>query len=468
MILRYSLLQLFGRVVPGLLGFVLATLLTRLLSPAEYGAYGLAVAIAQFVFIAVFGWLGLAVTRFLTANPAGASLVAPTLALFALMAGLALVGAGIAAWFAPGYGLLIGAGVLGGVMLAYFDIKCSFFSAAFRFEALLWLSLTRAKAGFIIAMVVAWFAGSGLLVFLGSCAGIVVVSPFFRSATRADRYTPAPDKIRALVRFGAPLALSLALFSISQWVDRVIVQAEAGGIALGYYSAAAVVVQNTVLMLGTAIGSACLPLAVRAHEVGGYAAARAQLAQNLLVLLACLVPAAVGLAATAPNFAATLIGPDFREAVTTLTPILAASALLNSIRANFVDHAFHVSRATRQFFWIALVAAIVNLAALFLLVPRYGIVGAAIAGLITASTALLHAAIAAQREYALPLPTRDIAKIGIAILAMLCALAVTGSYRGGVALAVQIVSAALVYGVTLLALNLGNVRRTVFGALTAR
>ncbi len=468
MILRYSLLQLFGRIVPGLLGFILAALLTRFLSPAEYGAYGLAVAIAQFVFIAVFGWLGLAVTRFLTANPKADTLVVPTFVIFTLMAALALGGAAVAAWVAPGYGLLVAAAVTGGIALAYFDLKCSFFSAAFRFDALLWLNLTRAKVAFLIAIIAAWLSGSGLLVFLGSCAGIIIVSPFFRIPTRPKTLELAPDKMRALSRFGLPLALSLALFATSQWMDRVIVQAEAGAVALGYYSAAAVVVQNTVQMLGTAIGSACLPLAVRAHEAGGHPAGRAQLEQNLLVLLACLVPAGVGLAATAPNLAQILIGPDFREAVTTLTPILAASALINGIRSNFVDHAFHVSRATRQFFWIALVAALVNLAALFLLVPRYGITGAAIAGLITASTALLHATLAARREYSLPLPLRDIAKIGIAILAMLCVLAVTSPYRGGIALVVQITSAALVYGLALFGLNLGNVRRTVFTAPTVR
>lgn len=51
---------------------------------------------------------------------------------------------------------------------------------------------------------------------------------------------------------------------------------------------------------------------------------------------------------------------------------------------------------------------------------------------------------------------------------MLSALAVTSPYRGGIALMVQITSAALVYGLALFGLNLGNVRRAVFSAPTAR
>jgi O-antigen/teichoic acid export membrane protein len=464
-IFRYSLLQILGRFIPGLLAFFLAALLTRYLTPAEYGVYGLMGAIAQFVFIAAFGWLGLAVTRFSTASSSAESLLATAFALFAAISLIALAVGAIIALLgpAPDRGIIIAAAIAGGVTLAFFDLKCSFFSASFKFRKSLWFNVTRAGCGFVFAIAAARVDGSGLGVFLGTCGGVLVAAPFFRILPRRPPLRIDPQLVLRLLGFGLPLALSLVLFAISAWTDRLVLQEGVGPAAVGYYSAAAVIVQNTVQMIGSAVGSAALPLAVRAYETGR-GTSREQLEQNLLVLCGCLIPAGIGLAAIAPNMAEVLIGPEFRQEVAAMTPILASAAVFNGVRANFVDHSFHISRKTRQFFWIALVAAIVNLVALLLLVPRYGVMGAAWASLLTAVTAFAHATLAARRAYPLPFPVREMGKLGAAVLMMVVVLEATAAYRGGLALVFQIASATLIYGAAIFSLNLGNLLRAVFSA----
>jgi O-antigen/teichoic acid export membrane protein len=470
MIVRYSAVQFLGRFVPGLFGLLLASLLTHFLSPAEYGIYGLAAAIAQFVFLAGFGWLGLAVTRFFTANPEADRLIRPAgFVLFFLGAVALAIGAALTLVdHFSGYGVLIIGAVAGGILLAYFDLNLSYLSAAFEFRRSLWLNVTRAALGFLCAIAVAIAGGGGLEVFLGSCAGILLATPFFRRARPPRGAKVDPALVLKLVQFGFPLAASMALLAVAGWADRLVLEGVAGAAAVGYYSATTVLVQNTVQTLGSAVGSVALPLVVRAHERGGETASRAQFTQNLVILLGCLVPAGLGLAAIAPNLAEVLIGPEFRQQVVMLTPIVAATAIVNGVRGNFIDHFFHVSRQTGQFFWIALGAVVVNLASLALLVPTHGAIGAAAAGLITATTAFCHAAWAARRSYRIALPIREIAKLAIAAVAMIAVLETIMAHRGPAALLVQVLGGAAVFAVAAFCLNFGNLRGLLLVTRNAR
>ena len=307
MLVKYSLIQLVGKFVPGLLAFAVAAILTRLLSPDDFGALGLSTALAQLVSLAAFGWLGLSVMRLATGRPADAGFAASVLAIFVA------IGAGILAlvpiaFFLPltaGQGAIVAAAIFGGIVFAYFDLRSSFLTADFNFLAFLVMNLARAGASAVAALTVAYVMGGGLAVFLALCAATLAVTILFGGRRRVGATSGVNRQaIREICAFGLPISGSLTLFALSGWTDRVILGVDSGTAAVGLYAAAVIIIQNTLQLAAQAIGSAAYPLAIVAYESGRREVAVRQLEQNFTVLFGILLPAGVGVCLLAPNIAA--------------------------------------------------------------------------------------------------------------------------------------------------------------------
>jgi O-antigen/teichoic acid export membrane protein len=462
MLAKYGSIQLLSRFLPGLIGFLVAALLTRLLPPAQYGTYGLAAALSQLFALAAFGWLGLSVTRIATGRSVDARFVTSVLALFAGLAAVAGLAGGLALLLPiePVLAALAAAIAGGSIVLAYFDVTAAFLTAALDFRGFLVLNLARAITGAVLVCGAAYLIGDGLEVFAFSLVATLAVC-LCRPGRARLAVSGGLDGplIRRLIAFGMPIAGSLSLFALCGWSDRVVLGIGAGISAVGFYTAATVLVQNSLQTLAQAIGSAAYPLAVLAYDSGNRLASRRQLEQNFIALFGLLLPGAVGLSLLAPNVSSVLIGPSYRAAVADLTPLLAAAAVMAGIRSNFVDHAFQLTGSTTHYFWIAAGMAPVNLIALALLVPRFSYLGAGTALILTEATGLTHAVLAARRVYRMPFPRREAAKVLAAVLAMAAALLPVVDARGGLALAGQIVWGAVVYAAVLWALNLLNLRQ---------
>lgn len=469
MLAKFGLIQLLGKFIPGLIGFLVAAVLTRLLAPEEYGTYSLATALAQLVAFAGFGWMGLSVTRLTTGRPADPSFLSAVLVIFATLTGTMVAGAAVLSLVpdAASHGGIILATVLGATVLAYFDLKSSFYSASFDFTAFLVLNLIRAVTSAAVSLAVAYCGGSGLMTFLASCCAVPVACLISRGK-RLLRPAPAIDRemIRRICAFGLPIAGSMTLFAASAWTDRLVLKLYDGAAAVGLYAAAVVVIQTPLQMAAQAIGAAAYPLAVVAYEHGGRSASDRQLEQNLVALLGILLPGGIALCMLAPNLAEVLVGKAYRDAVIALTPFVAATAVISGIRGNFIDYSFQLAGKTWSYFGIAAVMAVVNVAALFLLVPRYGYRGAGAASLATAAAGIAYALIASRRVYRIPFPTREIAKVLSATLAMAMVLKLLEPFRGPVALGAQIGVGAGTYGAAVFALNLLKLRHVTMMVLT--
>jgi O-antigen/teichoic acid export membrane protein len=462
MLAKYGSIQLLGRFLPGLIGFLVAAVLTRLLPPEQYGTYGLAAALAQLFALAAFGWLGLSVTRMATGRSVDARFTTSVLAIFAGLAAVAGLVGGLSFLLPlrPGLPALVAAVTGGSIVFAYFDMTASFLTAALDFRRFLALNLARAVTSAALVSGAAYISGDGLAVFalsLVATLGVCLLLP------RRTRFSLSAGIDRALIHrlvgFGMPIAASLSLFAFCGWSDRVVLGIKAGISAVGFYTAATVLVQNSLQMLAQAIGSAAYPLAVLAYDSGNRLASQRQLEQNFIALIGLLLPGAVGLSLLAPNITSVLIGPSYRAAVTNLTPLLASAAVIAGIRSNFVDHAFQLTGSTSRYFWIAAGMAPVNLLALVLLVPRFGYMGAGVALILTEATGLAHAILAARRVYRMPFPRREAAKVLAAVVVMAAALLPVAHARGGVALSGEILWGAAIYTGTLWSLNLLNLRQ---------
>src|SRR5690606_3730158 len=132
----------------------------------------------------------------------------------------------------------------------------------------------------------------------------------------------------------------------------------------------------TLMMIVTLAG---LPLAVRRMELEGMSAASVQLRENGGLLLAVGLPAAVGLSMLAPQIAGVVVGHEFADVAGALMPWIAVGVFLHGMKAYYVDHAFMLAKRVRGQVIAAGCGALVNVVANLVLIPRFGLHGAAYA-----------------------------------------------------------------------------------------
>jgi O-antigen/teichoic acid export membrane protein len=465
MLVRNSLLQLLGKFVPGLIGFAAVGVLTRLLVPEEFGVYGLVTAVIQLLVLGGFSWLGVAVVR-LAAGQDDSEIRPAAFALHTLIiAAIALVG--LAVFIADPtreHASIIVACIVGAAVLGYFDLRGSFFIARGEYVSSMAQGVARgalAPAGAIAAALLGFGGAAVSLAYsLAALPAALLTSGKIGFPISYDWKT-----IRRIAAFGLPLAGSIGLFALPTFGDRVVLNHLSGTAVVGLYAAATIIIQNSLTLAASAIGSAGLPLAVHAYESGVPGAAERQLGHNLVALLAFMAPAALGLCLLAPSIAEVLVGTPYREAVVTLTPYLAVAAVISGIRGNYVDHCFHLTKNPVQLVWTAALMAVVNFVSLVILVPRYAHVGAAMAAALTAAVGLVHGILRARRFMRLVVPAPELLKIAAGLVAMSIAVEAVAQYRGAAVLLGQILVGALAYVAAALTFNLMSIRNGAAVAL---
>ena len=461
MLIRNSFLYMLARLLPGVFGMATTAVLTRLLDVASYSVYGLVLVIMTFVSTMGFDWLGVSFLRFYGAAREDGRTVATFVYIFVA---LSLLSAFLTmmAWL---FGAFAGAETpiyLLGMALAWsyswFELAARLETAGLRPFRYLAMNLGRAGLIFVGAITAAWLTHSPLWTAAGTGMGMLggALIGNMRSENLAPRYFD-PVLARRVLAFGIPLAASLTLSGLISTGTRALVQVLGSPEGLGLYTAAFLLTQNTLMVIGGGIASAAYPLAVRAVESGDAERARLQLIANGSLLLAVMAPACLGMALTADSVAHTLVGHKFTAMVAQLTPWMAAGAFFGTIRAHFLDHAFQLGRRPGLQVWVTSVAALVAIGLCFVLIPRFGPVGAAMAVTVAMGVSCVHALISSRLAYRVPLPLSTTIRVLAACVFMgILVRLVPGSSLP--AFIIQVVVGVLAYVSAAFALNVIELR----------
>jgi O-antigen/teichoic acid export membrane protein len=471
MLVRHSMIYMVAKLVPGLIGMATTALLTRLLRPDQYGAYGLALVIMLFGSSIGFDWLGIAFMRFYPAARGDPRVMATVACLFGAIVALTLLLATLAWAAGPHLGLHVGgqnaiwaAGLLLMWSTAWFELVARFDIAALRPRRYLIMNLARAVLILAGAGGGAWLSRNPVWAAGGAALGTALAA-----STHRVRGVPRGfDRKLAvqILRFGLPMAAGTTGISLVNAGTRFLIDVLDSPQALGFYTAGFMLVQNTLVVAASGMSAAGYALAVRAVDSGDREAARKQLLDNATLLLAVLAPAALGMALTAHGLAACLVGPTYVGIVARLTPWMAAAAFLASIRANYFDQAFQLGRRPGLYIWVTTAAGLLAILLGFVLIPAYGPRGAAMANCAAMATSCLLAWRLGSRAYPMPLPLAEAARILLACAAMaLAVIAMPGA--GRVALTARICAGAATYAAAALAVNVMNTRRTLLSTCRA-
>ncbi len=445
------------------LSFALSLVVAHLVGPDAFGRYAVALSVSVVINTALFEWLRLSTTRFYServrseAPGIGATLdiAYATTAASVIAATAALLVSGLDLGLPPG---LLAAAAAVGLSVGIFDYRTAQARARFldrRYGALL---LMRGTLAFVLATGAAWLWREPTHILLGSALAAIVALAALHE--RRPAWSDGFDRalLGRFARYALPLVAASAIYQLLPLLNRSVLASRSGFAEAGYFSLASEVAVRLFQNLGSALDLALFQLAVRAEERDGVEAGERQVGRNLAIVLALLLPAAVGLCAVWPSFEALFIPSTFRGQVAgpmmLAIPAFAAYAL---VQYGF-NPIFQIRHRTVPVIGAALAALAVNVALLLTWPGAAGADGIAIvqlAGLGSGLIVIVAMALLSRAAF----PWRDLALSTLASGVMGAAL---WPWREALppapGLCAQVAAGALIYGALAFAFDIAGTR----------
>jgi O-antigen/teichoic acid export membrane protein len=447
---RHSAVYGLGGIVSRVLAVFLLPLYTRYLDTEDLGAVGLVVAFSAVLVTILRLGISSAFFRYYfdSTDPARRRLVVRTSFWFTMASATAGLAAGVllAEPIADLLGLddanLVRAGFVGIWAQMNYEQLTSLFRAEERSTAFVLASLANIAVTIAatILLVVVWEQGA-LGVIVGNFTGTLVVYLALLAVHREQLGLEfSRPLLREMNRFGVPLVpAALALIAVN-FSDRFFLVHLASLDEVGLYEIGVRIASAMVLLL-TAFRMAW-PAFAYSIEDDGEAKRTYAFVLTYLVVIASWLALALGL--LAPWLVRLLTQPEFYEGERVVAPL----AFGGMAYAAYIVMAIGVGRAKRtQFNWaITGVAAVVNVVLNLILIPPYGMMGAAIATVAAYGVMFLAMTWYAQRVFPTPYQWRRVfTAVGAAL-----ALLLLGRQLGGLATAILLT---LAYPLALLLLG---------------
>src|SRR5215213_2041646 len=433
---RHSAVYGLGGIVSRVLAVFLLPLYTRFLDTEDLGAVGLIVALSAVLVTILRLGISSAFFRFYfdSTDPVRRRLVVRTSFWFTMASATAGLAGGVllAEPIADLLGLddanLVRAGFVGIWAQMNYEQLTSLFRAEERSTAFVLASLANVAVtiGVTILLVVVWEQGAlGVVVgnFTGTLAVYLALLAVHREQLGLEFSRPL---LREMNRFGVPLVpAALALIAVN-FSDRFFLVHLASLDEVGLYEIGVRIASAMVLLL-TAFRMAWPAFA---YSIEDDAEAKRTYAFVLTYLV--VVASWLALALLAPWLVRLLTQPEFYEGERVVAPL----AFGGMAYAAYIVMAIGVGRAKRtQFNWVITgFAAVVNVVLNLILIPPYGIMGAAVATVASYVVMFLGMTWYAQRVFPTPYQWRRVLTAVAAALTLLLA----GRALGGLALALAL------------------------------
>lgn len=418
MIARHTVIYFGSRGFAALANMAALAIFTRLASAETYGAFLLILSWAFIVYGFVCPWIRFAFFALYEEASASAQIAttARMLAAALAVAGLVAGALGALGFMSPPLALSMFSVIVGMTIFdASLEIARTRLQAVTVGVAVVLRSVLTLAFGIVTLTSTSTGAALALATALANlCAAFLPL----RQLVPHLREPASSGVAWSFVAYGWPLIVSFGIAALGQNVDRLVVAEWVGAHTLGAYGATSDLLKQSFTVFGEVIALSLISVAKRTAQNGDEVATRHVLehACRALMLVASLGAAFV-LAFDEPIFRI-LLGPDFRESALSLAPYLVVASIFLVFRSFYFGQVIYFAGSSRLDIYAAavLLAATGGISAL--LVPIYGILGAALAQAWGQVLACLVFVVAGRRLYRMPVPLADMA--AIAAIAALC------------------------------------------------
>lgn len=453
---------------------VLILLLTRyLLEPEAYGLLHYALSVLGIV--AMFGVLGLPksaarfVTEYAERDPTQVRYILRTsvivVGVLAGVVGIALVV--VSGWLAeqldePSLTLFLAIGGLYVVSRSLYELITQVFQGLNRVDLSAVLSVVTGVGRLVIgvALVLLGLGAVGVLagyiagfVLAGIVGGVILYRRFYRRYEPSD--SPEEGLARRILSYSVPLTATRSAGVIDNRVDAILVGAILNPTAVAFYVLAKQI-SDFAVVPATSFGFTISPALGEQKASDEIERASWLYEQSLRHVLLLYVPASLGLAVVAEPLVTLVFSERYLGAVPVLQ-VLSVYILVHAVNVTTSDGLDYLGRANERAVAKSIMAA-ANFGLNLLLIPTLGVVGAAVATIITYSAYTLVNVYYIHQELSL--------RIGRLLRTVAASFAISVAVCGTVLLVVPHVSTlVMLAGVILLGIAVWSVLVVVSGAL---
>jgi O-antigen/teichoic acid export membrane protein len=217
--------------------------------------------------------------------------------------------------------------------------------------------------------------------FLASLIGLIILYTRYYQTVPSSK-TMEQGLFRRVLEYNIPLTVAGLSGKIDKEVDTVLVGFFLSPVAVGYYALSKQVVKF-VQMPATALGFSISPTYGKQKAANDLSTAATMYEKSLVHTLLLYVPAAIGIVLVAGPSINIIFGDSYTDAVPVLQ-ILSIYVVLKSI-TKITDYPLDYLGRARSRAIAQAIASVSNVLLNILLIPRIGVIGAAIATVITHS-----------------------------------------------------------------------------------
>jgi len=475
MLLRHIIGYTPSLIVPGITAFLAVFAYTRLLSPAEYGEYALALNSMNLLIAVFYLWLQVASPRLMpqAIKKNRADAFRATAYLSHAGVSIVIVCVGVPLLFLSDsfdFRELGFVAILLALSRSILNLNQTFHRSYLDFKRYNIIECGQAIIGLLAGLgLVFLFNRESLGANLGTFIGLVcMLSVDIKTMLRTSLRNFDKEIFKEILRFGMPLVASSALSFVITSSDRYIIELFHGDAQVGIYSAGYTMVDRIITMLFMAVATPSFPLVVQQLEQDGPRAARRQMYRNGLAMLILVLPACAGLLLTNEHLVSLLIGEDFREGAVNLIPWIVLSSVLNGLSAHYFAHTFHLAKRSKSLFWIQIPVALLNLMLNFLLIPKFGFMGAAYATFASSILLLILTVRWGYRSFPFIFPFREFFQILACIGGMAAVLIFLDFPTNTWGLIWKIIAGCISYIVGLVAFDIMDVRSKILSFIASK
>lgn len=455
-----------------IVSFGTIVILTRLLGPAEFGRYALAMITLQFVHMGLFTWLEAAMVRFQARAEREGDMRSHLKTIYIYAASLGGVGWLVimsAVWLLPlgsDMKTVLGFALTSTCLSLLLNLGMEAHKADQRIRRYSTLYTAQMLTSFSIGILLiiltplretAPFIG----ILVASVLVLLIDLPFMMRRMRGG--VVQTTKAKTYFTYGMPICISLLLTYALSSGDMFIITALMGESAAGQYNAGYNLANRSLDVLFVWIAMAVTPIAITALEQEGLEQSKIILKDYGAMLLWLSMPAATGIALVAQP-AGFVLGESVRAQAVQIMPLIAFAGVLNGMISYYAQRAFMLSGHTQMFVWAMVPPVILNIGLNFWLIPTMGLMGAVYATVAAYALGLVLAILIGRRYYPLPLPIRAFFEIAFACAVMAGVVSITPIPDTAPDVITVLLKAAIgisVYGILCFGINAANCRVTI-------
>ncbi len=457
-----------------LFNFVIGLLVAKFLGPNQFGRFALAAAVGIMIQTVTFEWIRLSAVRFYSERVrnikpelrATLDIAFAVISVVLAVAAIIYVLSGIKLSLSTALILLaIGAAIANGL----FDYHTALVRARFHDKLYISLVVSKNLLALLLTTGGAFVYGSAAMTLAGACiamASSVFLARHALSDAMAKPREARLDLARTFAGYALPIVTANALYLAIPLVNRALVTTFHGFAETGQFSLAFDIGTRLIAAVGSALDVLLFQLAVRADELHGRDSANKQVARNMDILVAILLPATIGLWLILPSVESLIVPAEFRgpfaHYLTLLLPGMLAFGLMNYA----INPVFQIRKQTLPLIAAAIATCLANLILIVILPASEDASSLAIAqaGAFGIGLAVLIG-FAARSGACWPTLRSILATVAVAGAMTLILYPMRGWQPGPVTLAIQTMTGILVVGFGVILLDLAGLRTAILAFL---